>query len=165
MLPLSAIALALPTVRTSLEIEALKRCISMGRDNSAIRRSGPHRWRARLPSTSRRLHLSRSSERVDRVAGALRESLDRRRIPVTRRSRRSSRRPRHPTTEVDMATIENATDIHPFHVDVPEEELADLRSRIAATMCWFRRCPATGSRGNQRLPAGTLSTSRTPGSS
>jgi hypothetical protein len=64
-----------------------------------------------------------------------------------------------------MATIENATDIHPFHVDVPEEELADLRSRIAATMCWFRRCPATGSRGNQRLPAGTLSTSRTPGSS
>ena len=109
-----------------------------------------------------------------------------------------------------MATIENATEIHPFHVDVPEEELADLRSRIAATrwpegetvadgsqgvqlatmqelvrywvteydfrrftaatrrtrsMCWFRRCPATGSRGNQRLPAGTLSTSRTPGSS
>jgi hypothetical protein len=54
-----------------------------------------------------------------------------------------------------MATIENATEIHPFHVDVPEEELADLRSRIAATMCWFRRCPATGSRGNQRLPAGT----------
>jgi hypothetical protein len=32
-----------------------------------------------------------------------------------------------------MATIENATEIRPFHIDVPEEELADLRGRIAAT--------------------------------
>jgi hypothetical protein len=28
----------------------------------------------------------------------------------------------------------------------------------------FHRCPATGSRGNRRLPAGTLSASRAPGS-
>jgi epoxide hydrolase-like protein len=32
-----------------------------------------------------------------------------------------------------MATIESATEIHAFHVEVPEEELADLRRRIAAT--------------------------------
>ncbi len=30
-------------------------------------------------------------------------------------------------------TIETANEIRPFHVDVPEEELADLRRRIAAT--------------------------------
>ena len=30
-------------------------------------------------------------------------------------------------------TIETAIEIHPFHVDVPEEELTDLRRRIAAT--------------------------------
>ena len=32
-----------------------------------------------------------------------------------------------------MATIETATEIRPFQVEVPEEELADLRRRIAAT--------------------------------
>jgi hypothetical protein len=32
-----------------------------------------------------------------------------------------------------MATIESATEIRPFRVDVPEEGLADLRRRIAAT--------------------------------
>jgi len=32
-----------------------------------------------------------------------------------------------------MATIGNATEIRPFQIDVPEEELADLRRRIAAT--------------------------------
>lgn len=32
-----------------------------------------------------------------------------------------------------MATIESATEVRPFHVDVSEEELADLRRRIAAT--------------------------------
>ena len=30
-------------------------------------------------------------------------------------------------------TVETASEIRPFHVDVPEEELADLRRRIAAT--------------------------------
>ena len=30
-------------------------------------------------------------------------------------------------------TVEKATEIRPFHVDVPEEDLADLRRRIAAT--------------------------------
>jgi len=29
-----------------------------------------------------------------------------------------------------MATIESATEIRPFHVEVPEEELNDLRRRI-----------------------------------
>jgi pimeloyl-ACP methyl ester carboxylesterase len=37
-----------------------------------------------------------------------------------------------------MATIESATEIRPFHVDVPEEELVDLRRRIAA-MRWPER--------------------------
>jgi pimeloyl-ACP methyl ester carboxylesterase len=32
-----------------------------------------------------------------------------------------------------MATIESATDVRPFHVEVAEEELEDLRRRIAAT--------------------------------
>ena len=32
-----------------------------------------------------------------------------------------------------MSTIETAIEIRPFHVEVPEEELADLRRRIAAT--------------------------------
>jgi len=32
-----------------------------------------------------------------------------------------------------MATIESATEIRPFHVEVPEEDLVDLRRRIAET--------------------------------
>src|SRR5205823_12542601 len=32
-----------------------------------------------------------------------------------------------------MAVIETATEIRPFHVDIPEEELAELRRRISAT--------------------------------
>ena len=35
-----------------------------------------------------------------------------------------------------MATIENATQIRPFHVDIPDEELADLRRRLAACGAW-----------------------------
>src|SRR4029450_7350290 len=36
-------------------------------------------------------------------------------------------------TEVDMATIETATEIRPFQVEIPEEKIDDLRRRIAAT--------------------------------
>src|SRR5262245_19644541 len=32
-----------------------------------------------------------------------------------------------------MSTVQTATDIHSFHVDIPEEKLADLRRRISAT--------------------------------
>ena len=32
-----------------------------------------------------------------------------------------------------MATVETATEIRPFHVEIPEEQLDDLRRRIAAT--------------------------------
>src|SRR5215207_5786366 len=32
-----------------------------------------------------------------------------------------------------MATVETATEIRPFQIDIPEEELADLRRRIEAT--------------------------------
>ena len=31
------------------------------------------------------------------------------------------------------STAETATGIRPFHVDIPEEKLTDLRRRIAAT--------------------------------
>ena len=30
-------------------------------------------------------------------------------------------------------TVETATEIRPFHVDIPEEAIVDLRRRIAAT--------------------------------
>ena len=30
-------------------------------------------------------------------------------------------------------TVQSATDIRPFHVDIPDEALEDLRRRIAAT--------------------------------
>jgi pimeloyl-ACP methyl ester carboxylesterase len=37
-------------------------------------------------------------------------------------------------TEVVMSTtVQTATDIRPFHVDIPDQELAELRRRIAAT--------------------------------
>jgi len=39
-------------------------------------------------------------------------------------------RPRTKEAEVSVAT---ATEIRPFHVDVPEEKIDDLRRRIAAT--------------------------------
>ena len=32
-----------------------------------------------------------------------------------------------------MSTVETATDIRPFHVDIPDQALEDLRRRIAAT--------------------------------
>src|SRR6059036_2881854 len=35
--------------------------------------------------------------------------------------------------EVDLATIESTTEIRPFSVEVLEEDLVDLRKRIAAT--------------------------------
>ncbi len=48
-----------------------------------------------------------------------------------------------------MATIESATKIRPFHVDVPEEELADLRRRIAATRWPSKELVADRSQGIQ----------------
>src|SRR6266446_4174317 len=51
--------------------------------------------------------------------------------------------------EVDMATIESATEIRPFRVDLPEEELVDLRRRIAATRWPERETVADESQGVQ----------------
>jgi pimeloyl-ACP methyl ester carboxylesterase len=51
--------------------------------------------------------------------------------------------------EVDMATIESATEIRPFQVDVPEEELDDLRRRIEATRWPERETVADESQGVQ----------------
>jgi pimeloyl-ACP methyl ester carboxylesterase len=52
-------------------------------------------------------------------------------------------------TEVDMATIESATEIRPFHVEVSEEDLVDLRRRIAATRWPERETVADESQGVQ----------------
>jgi len=48
-----------------------------------------------------------------------------------------------------MATIESATEIRAFHVEVPEEELGDLRRRIAATRWPERETVADESQGVQ----------------
>ena len=48
-----------------------------------------------------------------------------------------------------MAAIESATEIRPFQVDVPEEELDDLRRRIAATRWPERETVADESQGVQ----------------
>ena len=32
-----------------------------------------------------------------------------------------------------MSTVQTATEVRPFHVEIPEEQLSDLRRRIAAT--------------------------------
>src|SRR3954465_11642355 len=54
-------------------------------------------------------------------------------IAVVRRSSTIEGSPQHAETEGDMAVMETATEIRPFNVDIPEEELAQLRRRIAAT--------------------------------
>jgi pimeloyl-ACP methyl ester carboxylesterase len=48
-----------------------------------------------------------------------------------------------------LATVETATEIRPFHIDVPGEELADLRRRIAATRWPERETVADESQGVQ----------------
>jgi hypothetical protein len=47
------------------------------------------------------------------------------------------------------STVENAIDIRPFRVDIPEGELADLRRRIADTRWPERETVADGSQGVQ----------------
>src|SRR6266404_5647413 len=63
-----------------------------------------------------------------------------------RRPRRTERRNEMSSTEV---TVERATDIRPFHIDVPEEDLADLRRRIAATRWPEKETVADESQGVQ----------------
>ena len=48
-----------------------------------------------------------------------------------------------------MTATESASEIRPFHVDVPEEELADLRRRIAATRWPEKETVADQSQGVQ----------------
>jgi len=49
-----------------------------------------------------------------------------------------------------MATIESTTEIRPFSVEVPEEDLVDLRRRIAATRWPERETVADESQGVRR---------------
>jgi pimeloyl-ACP methyl ester carboxylesterase len=48
-----------------------------------------------------------------------------------------------------MAVFETATEIRPFHVDIPEEELAEMRRRIAATRWPSKELVADRSQGVQ----------------
>jgi pimeloyl-ACP methyl ester carboxylesterase len=48
-----------------------------------------------------------------------------------------------------MSTVETATEIRPFEVDLPEEELADLRRRIAATRWPEKETVKDGTQGVQ----------------
>src|SRR5512134_3028676 len=47
--------------------------------------------------------------------------------------RRSAETSSRKTTEVSMSTVETATEIRPFRVDVSDEALENLRRRVAAT--------------------------------
>ncbi len=47
------------------------------------------------------------------------------------------------------STVETAVDIHPFHVQIPEEQLADLRRRIEATRWPSKELVADRSQGVQ----------------
>ena len=49
-----------------------------------------------------------------------------------------------------MATTETATEIRPFQLEIPEEELAELRRRIAATRSPSRELVKDRSQGVQR---------------
>src|SRR5689334_5906493 len=52
--------------------------------------------------------------------------------------------------EVIMSTtVESAIDVRPFHVDIPDEALDDLRRRIAATRWPSKELVADGSQGVQ----------------
>jgi hypothetical protein len=51
-----------------------------------------------------------------------------------------------------MATIESAIEIRSFHVDIPEEELEDLRRRIAATRWPSKELVGDRSQGVQLGP-------------
>src|ERR671930_2311466 len=48
-----------------------------------------------------------------------------------------------------MASVETATEIRPFHVEIPEEQLADLRRRIEATRLPSRELVDDRSQGVQ----------------
>ena len=48
-----------------------------------------------------------------------------------------------------MATVESATEVRPFHVEVPEEDLVELRRRIAATRWPERETVADETQGVQ----------------
>jgi hypothetical protein len=55
--------------------------------------------------------------------------------------------------EVVMSSIvETATEIRPFHVEIPEEELDDLRRRLAATRWASRVLVADRRAGNSKGP-------------
>ena len=64
--------------------------------------------------------------------------------------RDASRRSRRCAREVVMSsTVETATEIRPFHVEIPEEQLDDLRRRIAATRWPSKELVADRSQGVQ----------------
>ena len=94
------------------------------------------------------------------------------------------------STVVQQTGASDKTDVHPFHVEVPEAELTELRRRISATrwperetvtdesqgvprhmvpvlrtpFIWsFRRYPGSGFQHGPPLPAGVPSALQVPG--
>jgi hypothetical protein len=75
-------------------------------------------------------------------------SAGRRRVGQVRNRRGGHPKPHLPATEVVMSTtVETATEIRPFHVDISDEALEDLRRRVAATNWPERETVADQSQG------------------
>ena len=53
------------------------------------------------------------------------------------------------TVQVDIVSYNSTTEIRPFHVNVPEEQLSDLRQRLAATRWPDKETVADRSQGVQ----------------
>ena len=49
-----------------------------------------------------------------------------------------------------MSTVDTATEIRPFQVEIPEEQIAELRRRIAATQPLQRFEPRPSAVGGSR---------------
>jgi Epoxide hydrolase N terminus len=59
-----------------------------------------------------------------------------------------------------MSTVETATEIRPFQLDVPEDQLADLRRRIEATRWPTKELVEDRSQGVQLAPLQELARCR-----
>src|SRR6185312_5829050 len=59
------------------------------------------------------------------------------------------RRSAAPIREVGMSTVQTAIDVRPFHLEIPEEQLSELRDRIAGTRWPTRELVTDRSQGVQ----------------
>src|SRR6185436_8664215 len=133
------------------------------RDRRATRRLDQHRSEPPRPHLREtwRPHLHRSSRRGNTLTSTRRQwclSCDIRCLVRVTESRVEdlvpSRRGGQPQTrwsiwEVGMSTVQTAIDIRPFHVDIAEEQLSELRDRIAGTRWPTRELVTDRSQGVQ----------------